>query len=59
MAGREDYYRQRIQDLEQRIIQKDRKIAALEDEVHAWYRAVASMPAPFRKWALWRYSKRN
>ncbi len=41
----------------QLIKQKDRKIKSLERQVHDWNKVFQSMPAPIRRWALWRYSK--
>lgn len=39
------------------LAQKDRKIKALEKQVHDWNKVFNSMPTPIRRWALWRYSK--
>lgn len=41
----------------QLLKQKDRKIRSLERQVHDWNKVFQSMPAPIRRWALWRYSK--
>ncbi len=39
------------------LAQKDRKIKALEKQVHDWSKVFNSMPMLIRRWALWRYSK--
>lgn len=39
------------------IAQKDRKITALERQVHDWAKVFQALPYPIRRWALWRYSK--
>lgn len=41
------------------IVQKDRKIRSLEQQVHDWTKVFHSLPAPLRRWVLWRYSKLN
>ena len=52
-------YKERIAQLEQQIKVRDRKIKNLKQQVHDWTYAVNGMPYIFKRWTLWRYSKRN